>query len=95
MDVVDASNLQRQILHNVDRVGERKVDSAKKTLNALNPDVNVVTYDVRLGADNIVDIIKDYDVIVDARRQLPGALHAQRRLGEAGHTGGPRVDLPV
>ncbi|MYH95356.1 MAG: molybdopterin biosynthesis protein MoeB, partial [Acidimicrobiia bacterium] len=55
MDVVDASNLQRQILHNVDRVGDRKVDSAKKTLNALNPDVNVVTYDVRLGADNIVD----------------------------------------
>ncbi len=44
MDVVDASNLQRQILHNVDRIGERKVDSAKKTLTALNPDVDVVTY---------------------------------------------------
>ncbi len=44
MDVVDDSNLQRQILHNVDRVGERKVDSAKKTLVSLNPDVNVVTY---------------------------------------------------
>ena len=49
MDVVDESNLQRQILHNVDRVGERKVDSAKKTLTLLNPDVNVVTYDTRLG----------------------------------------------
>ncbi len=71
MDVVDASNLQRQILHNVDRVGERKVDSAKKTLNALNPDVNVVAYDVRLGADNIVDIIKDYDVIVDGADNFP------------------------
>ena len=71
MDVVDASNLQRQILHNVDRVGERKVDSAKKTLNALNPDVNVVTYDVRLGADNIVDIIADYDVIVDGADNFP------------------------
>jgi len=71
MDVVDASNLQRQILHNVDRVGDRKVDSAKKTLNALNPDVNVVTYDVRLGADNIVDIIKDYDVIVDGADNFP------------------------
>ena len=47
MDVVDQSNLQRQILHNIDRVGERKVDSAKKTLTALNPDVNVVGYDVR------------------------------------------------
>ncbi|MGA7419003.1 MAG: ThiF family adenylyltransferase, partial [Acidimicrobiales bacterium] len=64
MDVVDASNLQRQILHNTDRIGERKVDSAKKTLTALNPDVNVVTYDVRLGADNILDIIDGYDVIV-------------------------------
>ncbi len=71
MDVVDASNLQRQILHNLDRVGDRKVDSAKKTLNALNPDVNVVTYDVRLGADNIVDIIKDYDVIVDGADNFP------------------------
>src|SRR5207237_6505683 len=45
MDVVDASNLQRQILHNMERVGERKVDSAKKALTALNPDVDVVTYD--------------------------------------------------
>lgn len=71
MDVVDASNLQRQILHNFDRVGDRKVDSAKKTLNALNPDVNVVTYDVRLGADNILDIIRDYDVIVDGADNFP------------------------
>ena len=65
MDVVDESNLQRQILHNMDRVGDRKVDSAKKTLTALNPDVNVVTYDVRLGADNILDVIDGYDAIVD------------------------------
>ena len=53
MDVVDESNLQRQILHNLDRIGERKVDSAKKTLTALNPDVNVITFDVRLDASNI------------------------------------------
>src|SRR5215212_577903 len=46
-DEVDASNLQRQVLHSLDRVGERKVDSAKKTLVGLNPDVNVVTYDTR------------------------------------------------
>ncbi|HEV8065891.1 MAG TPA: ThiF family adenylyltransferase, partial [Acidimicrobiales bacterium] len=57
MDVVDASNLQRQVLHNLDRIGDRKVDSAKKTLTAMNPDIDVVTYDVRLGADNILDII--------------------------------------
>jgi sulfur-carrier protein adenylyltransferase/sulfurtransferase len=71
MDVVDASNLQRQILHNVDRIGERKVDSAKKTLTMLNPDVNVVTYDVRLGADNVLDIFAGYDVIVDGTDNFP------------------------
>src|SRR5438874_3684711 len=71
MDVVDESNLQRQILHNLDRVGERKVDSAKKTLTALNPDVNVVTYDVRLGADNVMEIIAGYDVIVDGTDNFP------------------------
>src|SRR5437588_3126121 len=71
MDVVDESNLQRQILHNMDRIGERKVDSAKKTLTALNPDVNVVTHDVRLGADNILDIIDGYDVIVDGTDNFP------------------------
>jgi sulfur-carrier protein adenylyltransferase/sulfurtransferase len=71
MDVVDESNLQRQILHNMDRLGERKVDSAKKTLTAMNPDVNVVTYDVRLGADNVIDIFTGYDVIVDGTDNFP------------------------
>jgi len=71
MDVVDTSNLQRQILHNLDRVGDRKVDSAKKTLTALNPDVDVVTYDVRFGADNVLDIIDGYDVIVDGTDNFP------------------------
>jgi molybdopterin/thiamine biosynthesis adenylyltransferase len=71
MDEVDASNLQRQILHNLDRVGERKVDSAKKTLVGLNPDVNVVTYDTRLAAENILDIMSGYDVIVDGADNFP------------------------
>jgi molybdopterin/thiamine biosynthesis adenylyltransferase/rhodanese-related sulfurtransferase len=71
MDVVDDSNLQRQILHNVDRIGERKVDSAKKTLTALNPDVNVVTHDVRLGADNVIDILSGYDIVVDGADNFP------------------------
>ena len=71
MDEVDASNLQRQVLHNVDRIGDRKVDSAKKTLTMLNPDVDVVTYDTRLSAANIVDIISGYDVIVDGADNFP------------------------
>ena len=71
MDEVDASNLQRQILHNVDRIGDRKVDSAKKTLTMLNPDVDVITYDTRLDASNIMDIIAGYDVIVDGADNFP------------------------
>lgn len=71
MDVVDASNLQRQILHNLDRVGDRKVDSAKKTLTMLNPDVDVVTYDTRLCAENVIEILSGYDVIVDGADNFP------------------------
>ncbi len=71
MDVVDASNLQRQVLHNMDRIGMRKVDSAKQTLTAINPDLDVRTYDVRLGADNVLDIIDGYDVIVDGTDNFP------------------------
>ncbi len=71
MDVVDPSNLQRQILHNVDRVGERKVDSAKKTITQLNPDCTVVAHDVRLAADNVMQIIEGYDVIIDGTDNFP------------------------
>ena len=71
MDVVDDSNLQRQILHNLDRVGERKVDSAKKTLTSLNPDVNVITFDVRLDASNILDVISGFDLVVDGADNFP------------------------
>ena len=71
MDVVDDSNLQRQILHNVDRVGERKVDSAKKTLTLLNPDVNVITFDVRLDASNMEDIVGQFDLVVDGADNFP------------------------
>jgi len=71
MDIVDDSNLQRQILHNVDRIGERKVDSAKKTLTLLNPDVNVITFDVRLDASNIEDIVGQFDLVVDGADNFP------------------------
>jgi molybdopterin/thiamine biosynthesis adenylyltransferase len=84
-DVVDASNLQRQILHNVDRLGQPKVDSARETLAALNPDVKVVTYNLRLSADNVLDIFAEYDVIVDGGDNFPtrylindAALHLKR-----------------
>jgi molybdopterin/thiamine biosynthesis adenylyltransferase/rhodanese-related sulfurtransferase len=71
MDDVDASNLQRQILHNMDRIGQRKVDSARQTLEKLNPDVTVKTYDVRLSADNIMEIMSEYDIVVDGADNFP------------------------
>ncbi len=74
--------------------GSAKVDSAKKTLTALNPDVNVVTYDVRLGADNVLDIFDRLRRDRGRHRQLPDPLPGQRRLAEAGHPGGARLDLP-
>lgn len=71
MDVVDQSNLQRQILHNSDRVGDRKVDSAKKTLTRLNPDISVVTFDTRLDAGNVMEIISDFDIVIDGADNFP------------------------
>ncbi len=70
-DVVDRTNLQRQILHNEERIGEPKVESAKRTLKALNPDTNVVTYREKLSKENVMEIIKDYDVIVNGCDNFP------------------------
>ncbi|MDE3111898.1 MAG: molybdopterin-synthase adenylyltransferase MoeB [Chloroflexota bacterium] len=70
-DVVDATNLQRQILHSSDRIGEPKVESAKRTLEALNPDVNVVGYRERLTSANIDRILPGYDVVVDGADNFP------------------------
>jgi molybdopterin/thiamine biosynthesis adenylyltransferase/rhodanese-related sulfurtransferase len=64
-DVVDVSNLQRQILHTTDRVGERKTESAKRSINALNPEIKVVAHEEMLVAENVERIIAGYDVILD------------------------------
>ncbi len=70
-DVVDESNLQRQVIHSTDRVGVAKTESAKVTINGLNPDVEVIEHRIRLDAENIVDIIKDYDIVVDGADNFP------------------------
>jgi len=64
-DVVDLSNLQRQVIHTTDRIGDKKVESARRTINALNPDVTVVAHDEMLTAANVERIIAGYDVILD------------------------------
>src|ERR1700728_4814666 len=70
-DVVDLSNLQRQVIHNTQRIGVPKVESAVETIHALNPDVEVVPYQTRLDASNIMEIIAGWDVIVDGVDNFP------------------------
>jgi len=70
-DVVDLSNLQRQVIHTTDRIGVPKVDSAEQAMKELNPDVDVVKYQTRLDASNIMEIIAGYDVIVDGADNFP------------------------
>ena len=71
-DVVDESNLQRQIVHSTERLGEAKVESAKRTIEALNPDVQVVAYKERLTSENVERILADgWDVIVDGADNFP------------------------
>jgi molybdopterin/thiamine biosynthesis adenylyltransferase/rhodanese-related sulfurtransferase len=70
-DVVDLSNLQRQVIHDTERIGVPKVDSAEQSIRALNPDVNVVKYQTRIDASNIMEIIDGYDVIVDGVDNFP------------------------
>jgi molybdopterin/thiamine biosynthesis adenylyltransferase/rhodanese-related sulfurtransferase len=70
-DVVDLSNLQRQVIHSTQRIGIPKVDSAEESIHALNPDVNVVKYQTRLDASNIMEIISGWDIIVDGVDNFP------------------------
>jgi len=70
-DVVDLSNLQRQIIHAQDRVGMPKVESAQKMLGGLNPDVKVIPHKLRLTSENILSIIQDYDLVVDGADNFP------------------------
>jgi molybdopterin/thiamine biosynthesis adenylyltransferase/rhodanese-related sulfurtransferase len=70
-DEVDLSNLQRQVIHTNERIGVPKVESARQTIEALNPDVKVVPHQLRLDRDNVLDVIRDYDVIVDGADNFP------------------------
>ena len=70
-DVVDLSNLQRQIIHATKDVGKPKVQSAKETMEAMNPDVKVITYHTFVTSENIMDLIKDYDFIIDGTDNFP------------------------
>ncbi len=70
-DVVDASNLQRQVIHNTERIGMPKTESARQAIESLNPDVEVVEHRVRLGPENVIELLSGYDVIVDGADNFP------------------------
>jgi molybdopterin-synthase adenylyltransferase len=70
-DVVDMTNLQRQVIHFTADVNKAKVLSAKEKINQLNPDINVITYQELLTTDNIFDIIKEYDIVIDGTDNFP------------------------
>ncbi|HVU48089.1 MAG TPA: molybdopterin-synthase adenylyltransferase MoeB [Terracidiphilus sp.] len=70
-DVVDSSNLQRQIIHSTADIGRKKLDSAEEKLKALNPALNVVKHETRLSSANALDILKDYDVVADGTDNFP------------------------
>jgi len=70
-DQVDLSNLQRQIIHSTERIGMLKTESAKKTIQALNPDVNVTLYNEKMDSSNIMSLIKNYDYVVDGSDNFP------------------------
>lgn len=70
-DEVDLSNLQRQVIHSSERIGVSKVDSAEQTITALNPDVKVVGHKLRLGPENIMDVLPGYDIVVDGLDNFP------------------------
>ena len=70
-DTVDPSNLQRQVLHTLDRIGMAKVDSAREAITSLNPDVKVETHAARLDSSNVLDIMSAYDLVVDGGDNFP------------------------
>ncbi len=70
-DVVDRSNLQRQILHTTNDIDKPKIESAKEKLAAMNPDINIILHNTRLDSSNAIEIIKDYDIIVDGCDNFP------------------------
>lgn len=70
-DVVDASNLQRQVIHNLERIGTPKTESARLTIEALNPDVKVNEHRIRLGPENVIELLSDYDIVVDGADNFP------------------------
>lgn len=71
MDVVDESNLQRQIIHDTTRVGQSKVESARQTIQALNPHIKTKIYDTRLSAENVLDLLSEWHVVVDGADNFP------------------------
>jgi molybdopterin/thiamine biosynthesis adenylyltransferase/rhodanese-related sulfurtransferase len=70
-DVVDSSNLQRQVIHNTERIGMAKTESARRAIEALNPDVEVVEHNLRMDSSNVIELLSQYDIVVDGADNFP------------------------
>ena len=92
MDIVDISNLQRQILHKENNIGEKKIDSAKKTLLAYNKDLKLITFDATLNSENAINIFSQFDIIINGADNFP----ARYLTCDAAYlTNKPLVDLSL
>ena len=94
-DVVDFTNLQRQITFSTTDVGRPKIQAAKERLAGMNPQIRIDTYETRLTSDNALDLFRDYDIIVDGTDNFPTRYLGQRRLRAAGQAQRVRLDFPL
>ena len=94
-DVVDFTNLHRQIIHGTKDVGRKKLDSAADTIADINPNVKIEKYDTMLSSENALEICKNYDLIIDGTDNFPDALPGERRLRAAEEAQRLRIDLPL
>ncbi len=94
-DVVDESNLHRQVLFGRSSVGRPKIQAATDRLRDLNPHIKIVPHELRLDSSNALELFKDYDIVVDGHGQLPDPLPGQRRLRAAGQAERLRLHLPL
>jgi molybdopterin/thiamine biosynthesis adenylyltransferase len=82
-DVVDFTNLQRQITFSTKDVGRKKAEAARERLSSMNPDIQIDTFDTRLTSENALDLFKDFDIIVDGTDNFPTRYSGERRLHPA------------
>ena len=94
-DVVDASNLQRQVIHGTKDLGRKKLDSAADRMLDINPNIRIDKFDTGLTSENALEILRDYDIVIDGTDNFPDALSGERCLRAAEEAERLRLHLPL